>query len=160
MGSGNSKPPRSPAFPWHRDNGFTGLAGVHLRLWIALTVPHADNGGLVVAPGRHVLVSTVRIEAHAVIVPRSDVLAIDASEGDAVVFFSLLLSRERPDVTGTGRVAYMSDFLSIHTPDPGVPPPPSRHRSQRVSTVVVRDVPEPCRRQLTRDGWGTLVARD
>ena len=118
-------------FPWHQDNGYTQLPNVHLQLWIALTASGPENGGLLVAPGRHTeLLPHVWEGGHARIDPTdpridqtTDGTPIAARPGDAIAFSSLLPHATVPNTSGDDRRAYVAEFLPLNVADTTVPVP-------------------------------------
>lgn len=118
------KGPGAPEFPWHQDNGYTGLSVPHLQLWVALTSMRLDNGGLLVAPGKHTRSLEHRWSGNHVALPQpTQVEVVDASAGDVVVFSSLLPHATAPNRTSTTRLAYVAEFLPSSEDDPSVPTP-------------------------------------
>jgi ectoine hydroxylase-related dioxygenase (phytanoyl-CoA dioxygenase family) len=140
------KGPEAPEFPWHQDNGYTGLTAEHFQLWVALTPMNATNGGLVVAPGGHRRVTTHEwIGGHATMAPPDDGVVIDADPGDVVLFSSRLPHMTVPNRTMNTRLAYVVEYLPLGVADMTVEPP---------HLVVARNgVPE-ARFEDLRPYWG------
>lgn len=114
----------APAFPWHQDNGYTGLDVQHLQLWVAITEMTPQNGGLVLSPGGHRHPSPHRwVGNHVEIDPPERVVAVDAAPGDVVVFSSFLPHMTTPNTTGDARLAYVAEYLPLRHPDRSVRPP-------------------------------------
>lgn len=114
----------APHFPWHQDNGYTGLDAAHVQLWVALTAMDESNGGLLVAPGRH----TKSLEhwaegGHMATTPPPDVEAISADAGDVILFSSFLPHATTPNRSGASRLAYVAEFLPLAVADRSVPSP-------------------------------------
>jgi hypothetical protein len=119
------KGPGAPTFPWHQDNGYSGLLDAHYQLWIALTDGTKDNGGLWLAPGSHrSLLPHRRVGAHraAEVAPEQPLL-VEAEAGDVVLFSSLLLHRTLPNVSDAPRWAYVIEYMSTRHFDPSIQAP-------------------------------------
>ena len=130
------KRPGAGWFPWHQDNGYTGLEAVHLQLWVALTPSRPANGGLLVAPGRHHGPLVHHWEGDHVVTPDvEDGVAIVADAGDVIVFSSLLPHATTPNTSSDERWTYVAEFLPLGAQDHSVPAP---------HLVVARDG-RPCR---------------
>lgn len=118
------KGPGAPVFPWHQDNGYTGLPVEHLQLWVALSPSYRDNGGLLVAPGGHRRAADHRwVGGHVEIDEPAATLAVDAEPGDVIAFSSWLPHSTGPNVTDTTRLAYVAEYLPLGERDPGVRAP-------------------------------------
>lgn len=118
------KAPGGPEFPIHQDNGYTGLHDEHVQLWLALTEMTPDNGGLVVIPGGHrQRVEHRWIGGHATAEFSGKHETILADPGDAILFSSFLPHSTTRNDTSSVRLAYVAEFLSASTPDPGVASP-------------------------------------
>lgn len=118
------KGPGAPEFPWHQDNGYTGLAVTHLQIWVALTRSDGDNGGLVVEPGGHRRVHEHRWVGHHVAIDEPPTRTVIVAEpGDVVVFSSLLPHSTTPNVTRSTRLAYVAELLPVSHADRSVRPP-------------------------------------
>lgn len=121
------KGPDAPMFPWHQDNGYTGLAVEHLQLWVALTAMTPDNGGLAVWPGahrhpaahhwvgNHVELDVDALDGHP--------LDLHVAAGDVVAFSSFLPHATVRNRTAETRLAYVAEYLPLDADDAGVPPP-------------------------------------
>lgn len=121
------KGPDAPVFPWHQDNGYTGLAAEHLQLWVALTSMTPDNGGLAVWPGAH-----RRPAAHHWVGNHVELdvesldgrpLDLDVAAGDVVAFSSFLPHATVRNRTAETRLAYVAEYLPLEVDDAGVPAP-------------------------------------
>lgn len=114
----------APEFPWHQDNGYTGLEAEHIQFWVALTTMDERSGGLLVCPGHHGRV----LEHHAVgghmrADPPGPATAIAADPGDVVIFSSFLPHATTAHRSEDPRLAYVAEFLPLSAPDPSVPGP-------------------------------------
>ncbi|MFN8016882.1 MAG: phytanoyl-CoA dioxygenase family protein [Acidimicrobiales bacterium] len=118
------KRPGAPEFPLHQDNGYTGLDAAHLQLWVALTDMDQGNGGLVVAPGCHLVDHPHRWQGnHVVIDEPLPTRALDARAGDVVAFSSRLPHATTPNRSDRDRLAYVAELLPLDVADPSVPWP-------------------------------------
>jgi len=125
------KGPYSGVFPWHQDNGYSGLLDEHFQLWIALSSMTRDNGGLWIVPdcrrrllphrtvGNHR--EAVGAETHDA--PGSGKVFIEAGEGDVVLFSSYTLHKTYENTTTAARWAYVAEFLPLNCYDPTAPKP-------------------------------------
>ncbi|MFM7062936.1 MAG: phytanoyl-CoA dioxygenase family protein [Actinomycetes bacterium] len=114
----------APEFPWHQDNGYTGLPGMHLQLWVALTEMNETNGGLFVAPGGHTeLAPHEQVGNHVVMPTPRSVKEIRAQPGDVVLFSSFLPHSTSLNSSGAERLAYVAEFLPLSEADLSVAPP-------------------------------------
>jgi ectoine hydroxylase-related dioxygenase (phytanoyl-CoA dioxygenase family) len=114
----------APEFPWHQDNGYTGLAATHLQLWIALTPMRPENGGLLVCPGGHHRRLEHRDVGHHVETdPPGPELAISADAGDVILFSSFLPHATAPNRSGELRLAYVAEYLPLGVDDVSVQTP-------------------------------------
>lgn len=119
-----TKEPGAPVFPWHQDNGYTGLDAVHIQLWVALTSADATNGALTVAPGGHQTRLDHRwVGNHVVTDTPATELTLTAEPGDAILFSSLLPHMTGENVSDRTRIAYIAEFLSIDDVDQSVESP-------------------------------------
>ncbi len=116
------KGPGAPRFPWHQDNGYSNLKGVHQQVWIALTRMSDSAGGLWVVPGSHKAGRLPhrqvgnQIEATH---PVEGAVLIEAEPGDVVLFSSLTLHYTGPNTTSDlQRWAYVVEFMSTTVLDP------------------------------------------
>lgn len=112
-------------FPWHQDNGYTGLGQAHIQAWIAVTGMTPDNGGLLIAPGSHATPLAHRwVGSFAECPDEPDSFQeLEASPGDVVVFSSLLLHATTPNCRGPQRLAYVVEYLPLTVADHSVDPP-------------------------------------
>lgn len=95
-----------PRFPWHQDNGYSGLDATHVQIWIALTPMTRATGCLEVAPGHHRRAARHHwVDGHAIMDTPTGVLSIEADAGDVVVFSSLLPHSTSPNPAGPARLA-------------------------------------------------------
>lgn len=114
----------APEFPWHQDNGYTGLEVEHLQLWVALTRMCEDNGGLMVCPSAHRERLPHRwVGGYVETTPPGPIVSIRAAPGDVVAFSSYLPHATRANETRETRLAYVAEFLPLSAVDPSVPPP-------------------------------------
>lgn len=118
------KGPGAPVFPWHQDNGYTGLGEEHLQMWVALSDMTEHNGGLVVSPGGHRRLLTHEwTGGHVHTIAPTERLAIHARAGDVVWFSSLLPHMTGLNTTASTRLAYVAEFYPISAPDLDVASP-------------------------------------
>ena len=114
----------APEFPWHQDNGYTGLDATHLQLWVALTPMTEANGGLLVCPGGHLrLLEHRTVGGHVAADPPGPIVTIDAEPGDVILFSSYLPHATTPNTTGDARLSYVAEFLPLGCQDRSVEPP-------------------------------------
>jgi ectoine hydroxylase-related dioxygenase (phytanoyl-CoA dioxygenase family) len=120
------KVPGGAPFPWHQDNGYSGLRDPHYQLWIALTSMTRENGGLWLQRGSHLR----GIRGHGTQGPHvvtaadeRDAVFIDAQPGDALVFSSFLLHKTDANSTDSKRLAYVIEYMSLDHFDPYIEGP-------------------------------------
>jgi hypothetical protein len=120
------KGPHSGVFPWHQDNGYSGLLDEHFQLWIALSEMTRDNGGLWLVPGSqkrllpHRTVGNHREAKGAELydAPESGRVFIEADVGDVVLFSSYTLHKTYENSGTAARWAYVAEFLPLRCYDP------------------------------------------
>lgn len=125
------KGPHSGVFPWHQDNGYSGLLDQHFQLWIALSAMTRDNGGLWLVPGSHRRLLPHRtvgnhreaVDVEAYDAPDGGKVFIEAEEGDVVLFSSYTLHKTYENTTTATRWAYVAEFLPLKCYDPTAPKP-------------------------------------
>jgi ectoine hydroxylase-related dioxygenase (phytanoyl-CoA dioxygenase family) len=118
------KGPGAPTFPWHQDNGYTGLDIEHLQVWVALTPSSVENGGLIVSPGGHrTPLAHTWVGHHVRIDSPPEATAVRADPGDVVLFSSMLPHSTGPNVTDETRLAYVAEYLPVSGADRNVETP-------------------------------------
>lgn len=119
------KAPGAPEFPWHQDNGYSGLLDQHYQLWIAMTPGTRENGGLWLQPSsERQLLPHERRGNHMVYKGQpTQPTFIEAEVGDVVVFSSFTLHATTPNVSDAARWAYVVEYMSLDHIDPTGDPP-------------------------------------
>lgn len=114
----------APRFPWHQDNGYTGIPHEHVQVWTALTAMGPSNGGLEVAPGtHHETAPHAWSDGHAVMDPPDHVRTIVAEPSDVIVFSSRLPHSTTSNRHGPVRLAYVAEYLPMGVDDATVNEP-------------------------------------
>ena len=119
------KSPGAPEFPWHQDNGYSGLKDRYYQLWIALTPMTHENGGLWIKPKSHRTRIPHSLKGNHMVsdVTPEDPIFISAESGDIILFSSWLLHRTNPNVSQMDRWAYVAEYMSFNDFDPTIKPP-------------------------------------
>jgi len=122
-----TKEPGAGAFRWHQDNGYNRLKREHFQVWIALTRTEKANGALQLVPGSHargLLPHSYAGEGQMEFTGElGEIVTVDATAGDLIVFSSLMLHHTPPNVADTTRVAYVAEFMATRDYAPASAPP-------------------------------------
>lgn len=123
---GNLTVPGGRELPWHQDNGYNGLKQEHFQLWVALTEINERTGLLWLQPGSHKRgVLPHHREGTYQICPGDPegAIAIEAREGDVVLFSSLIVHRSSPNTSIGPRSVYVVEYMRLDRIDPFIAPP-------------------------------------
>lgn len=118
--------PGGRELPWHQDNGYNGLKREHFQLWVALTEINERTGLLWLQPGSHRRgVLPHQQEGTYKVCPGDfeGATAIEAKEGDVVLFSSLMVHRSSPNTSMDCRSVYVAEYMRLDDIDPFVAPP-------------------------------------
>jgi ectoine hydroxylase-related dioxygenase (phytanoyl-CoA dioxygenase family) len=114
--------------PWHQDHPYW-WGSYKYSVWIALDDAAKENGCLRVVPGSHLLGSLKHgadasdghgfdNRVNASDIDESQVVDLDASLGDAIIFHDLLLHASYPNISGKERWAIISTYKDGTQEDP------------------------------------------